>query len=368
MLETKIGPPPSKLTIYFEFIKIIFFVYCFLLSIDLMGIGFKSTGAGFTAALMHATASPFIGLIIGIVVTSIIQSSSTTTSIIVAMVGSGTLSIQNAIPMVMGANIGTTVTNTIVSFGYVGRKVEFERAFRASIVHDMFNIYATLILFPLEMYTGILRKSAVLLTEVFAGVGGFQLISPLKIFLNPSASLIARLISNHIVLIIFSLVFLFFSLAEIVKNLHGIVMMKVERILNQYLFRNAFVSMMFGLILTAIIQSSSITTSMIVPIAGAGVLTIEQIFPYTLGANVGTTVTAILAALALGIETSMTIAFVHMLFNIFGIIIIYPIKIVPIGTAKTIARFAAKSKKHFLIFLIIYIVLHTVPIVFTFLK
>jgi sodium-dependent phosphate cotransporter len=107
---------------------------------------------------------------------------------------------------------------------------------------------------------------------------------------------------------------------------------------------------------------------MIVPIAGAGILTIEQIFPYTLGANVGTTITAILAALTFGQEAAMAVAFAHLLFNVFGICIIYPIRFVPIWIARTIAHFVAKSKKHFLAFLIIYIILHTVPIIFAILS
>ena len=115
---------------------------------------------------------------------------------------------------------------------------------------------------------------------------------------------------------------------------------------------------------TALIQSSSITTSMLVPLVGAGLLTIEQIFPYTLGANIGTTITAVLAALSLGTEAAMIIALCHFVFNVFGICIIFPIKFVPIWISKTIASFASKSKKHFLIFLFFYILLHIVPIVF----
>jgi len=115
---------------------------------------------------------------------------------------------------------------------------------------------------------------------------------------------------------------------------------------------------------TALVQSSSITTSMIIPLAGAGVLTIEQIFPYTLGANVGTTITAILAALSMGIEAGMTIALCHFTFNIYCILFIYPLKYIPIKSAKTIAAFASKSKKHFILFLVIYILFHIIPIVF----
>jgi sodium-dependent phosphate cotransporter len=302
--------------------------------------------------------------VIGIVITSIIQSSSTTTSIVVAMVAGGTLLLQNAIPIVMGANIGTTVTNTIVSFCYVNRKTEFERAFGGAIIHDIFNISATLFLFPIELYTGILFRSSQLLTKVFEGAGGFKFVSPLKIILEPVALPIAGFIGNHYVLLIIALILLFFSMKKIVENMRGIVMEKIEVFLNRYFFRNAFISLCLGMIFTALVQSSSITTSIIVPLVGAGMLSIEQVFPYTLGANIGTTITAILAALTFGIEASMAVAFSHLLFNVFGIIIIYPIRVIPISIAKIIARFVSKSKKHFLIFLVIYILLHILPIVF----
>ncbi|MFC1540946.1 Na/Pi symporter [Candidatus Latescibacterota bacterium] len=351
------------LIILFEFAKVIFFVYFFLVSIDLMGVAFKSSGEGLKT-LMQATTNPFIGLAAGIVTTSIIQSSSTTTSIIVALVGSGALPLESAIPMVMGANIGTTVTCTIVSFGYIGRKAEFERSFSASIVHDIFNVSATLILFPLELSTHIIYKTSLLLVKIFENFGGFEFTSPFKIIIRPVSGPLAAAIDNYYVLLVVALILLFFSLSKIVTNMKGIVIDKIERILNQYLFRNVLISMLFGMCFTALIQSSSITTSLLVPLVGAGLLTIEQIFPYMLGANIGTTITAVLAALSFGTEAAMIIATCHFVFNIFGITIIYPIKKIPIFIAKSIASFAAQSKKNFLIFLFFYILLHLVPIVF----
>ena len=187
---------PGKLLLAFEFIKVLFFVYCFLVSIDLMGIAFKSSGERFTATLMRATSNPFIGLIIGIVFTSLIQSSSTTTSIVVTMVAAGTIDLRNAIPMVMGANIGTTVTCTIVSFGYVGRKIEFQRSFGASVVHDMFNILATMTLFPIENYYHIIERSARILISGFSGIGGFKFVSPLKILISPVSGFVHGFITS----------------------------------------------------------------------------------------------------------------------------------------------------------------------------
>ncbi|HUT62946.1 MAG TPA: Na/Pi symporter, partial [Anaerolineae bacterium] len=171
-----------------------------------MGSAFKLSGEGFAETLLRTTSNPFMGLFIGLFVTSIIQSSSTTTSIIVTIVGSGILSIENAIPMIMGANIGTTVTNTIISFGCLNRKTDFERAFGGAIIHDVFNIYATCILFPLELYTGLLYRSALFMEKIFEGMGGFIIVSPLKIIIQPISEPIANFINNSLILLILALV------------------------------------------------------------------------------------------------------------------------------------------------------------------
>ncbi|MFC1538973.1 Na/Pi symporter [Candidatus Latescibacterota bacterium] len=364
MLKVKFWKNTNSLSLAFEFTKVLFFVYGFLLSIDLMATAFKASGEGFAESIMQTTSNPFISLIIGIVVTSVIQSSSTTTSIIVAMVGAGTISLKFAIPMIMGANIGTTVTCTIVSFGYLGRKEEFERAFSAAIVNDVFKIFLTTILFPLEIYTGIIYKSANAGANIFTGMGGMQLVNPLKMIVKPVSHLIAGIVGNPIILIIVALIMLFYSMSKIVSNMKGIVFEKIEKVLNNYLFRNVIISVLFGLVITALVQSSSITTSMVIPLVGAGLLTIEQTFPYTLGADVGTTITAFLAAMTFGIESAIAVAFAHLLFNVIGISIFFPLRWIPIRTAKIIGRFAAHSKRQFIIFILIYISLHFVPIVF----
>ena len=356
-------PIPHSFIVAFEFAKVIFFVYCFLLSIDLMGAAFKAS-KGYAQSLIQTTANPVISLLIGIVATSVIQSSSTTTSIVVAMVAAELISVQNAIPIIMGANIGTTVTNTIVSFGYVGRKQEFERSFGASIVHDVFNIFAVVLLLPLEMRFNVIFKCATYLERIFEGMGGLKFASPLAYIVDPVTDPIAGFVDNHWVLLIIAFAGLFFSLTRIVINMKGIVMEKIEAVLNRYLFKNVLISMVFGIFFTAIVQSSSITTSIIIPLVGAGVLTVEQIFPYTLGANIGTTITAMLAAMSLASPAAITIALCHFIFNVFGIVLLYPVKVLPIRTAKIIASYVSRSKKHFIIFLVVYILLHILPIVF----
>jgi len=347
-----------------KIILLVAILYLFIFSIQLMGSSFKLLGTGFAEALIQTTANPVIGLLIGILATSIIQSSSTTTSITVGLVAGGVLTLQGAIPIIMGANIGTTITNTIVSIGHVGRKQEFQRAFAAGTVHDFFNILAVIVLFPLEMGTHILEKSATVLAGAFVGIGGIKFLSPLKAITSPLINLVKGWIHSPVALIIIALALLFFTLVQLVKIMRSLMLSKIEIFLDKYLFKNDFTALLLGLSVTAVVQSSSITTSIIVPLVGAGILTVRKIFPYTLGANIGTTVTAMLASFATLNPVAITVAFTHLLFNIFGIVIIYPLKKLPIWMAETFARITAKNRRNTVVFLIIYFLLHIVPLAY----
>jgi sodium-dependent phosphate cotransporter len=305
----------------------------------------KLFGEGFAETLISSTSNPIVGLFIGILSTSIIQSSSSTTSIVVGMVAGGALNISNAIPIVMGANIGTSVTNILVSLVHLNRSYEFRRSFAASMVHDFFNVLAVISLFPLQYYFNFLGKFATTLENLFSNVGGLTFLNPIKTATQPLIKFLVHLIGNYPwILLIISLILLFFSLKQIVGALRILVVQRAEAWFDKILFKNAFRSFVVGLILTMMAQSSSITTSLVVPMAGAGVLTLVQIFPYTLGANIGTTITAILAALVTGNPNAIIVAFAHMLFNISGIIIWWPLKKVPIFMAEKLSEYAIKNK------------------------
>jgi sodium-dependent phosphate cotransporter len=283
---------------------------------------------------------------------------------VVSLVAAGSLTLRNAIPIVMGANIGTTVTNTIVSMGHVTRKPEFERAFAAATVHDFFNIFAVLAIFPLEMIFGILEKSSSVLSRAFVGMGGVTLASPLKMATEPIVSWIKTLSPHPVALLLLALALLFFSLRRIVIFMRGMVSGKMSLLLDEYLFRNDLFAFALGLGFTSIVQSSSVTTSIVVPLVGAGLVSVQRIFPYTLGANMGTTVTAILASLATSSPVAVTVAFAHLLFNIAGILIFYPLRSLPIRCSMVFARAAARSKKNLILFLVVYFLLHFIPLTF----
>ncbi|MCU0643445.1 MAG: Na/Pi symporter [bacterium] len=333
-------------------LALFFLVYLFLLSITLMGSAFKFFGQDFANRLIATTSNPLVGLVIGILSTSIVQSSSTTTSIVVGLVGAGALSIANAIPIIMGANVGTSVTNLLVSLGHISQKAEFRRAFGAAVVHDLFNLIAVLILFPIQCFTNLLGQFSQFFANAFQSIGGLHVISPIKIVTSPVIKIIEKLTGRSgIIELIISLVLLFIALRYLVKVLKLLFIGKMEVFFDKVIFKNALTSLLFGLILTALIQSSSITTSFVVPLVGAGILTLEQIFPYTLGANIGTTVTAMLASLATGNISAITVAFAHFSFNIIGVALIFPVRFIPISLAKWMADLSIKSKIYPLIYI-----------------
>ncbi len=329
----------------FQTIQLIFFLYLFLVSIALMGASFKMFGKEFAETLISTTSNPFVGLFIGILATSLIQSSSSTTSLVVGMVGGGVLTSANAIPIIMGANIGTSVTNTLVALAHVNRSVEFKRSFAASTVHDFFNILAVLVIFPLQYFFNILGIVANYLGTAFQNIGGFTFFNPLKASTKPVAKWIISMLGDlPWVALIIAILLLFLALKQIVVVLKVLVVQKAERWFDKVLFKNALTAFVVGLLLTVLAQSSSITTSLIIPLAGAGLLTLKQIFPYTLGANIGTTITAMLAALVTANVSAIVVSFAHLFFNIFGIVLLWPFKFIPMKLAEILASKAVRNK------------------------
>jgi len=153
---------------------------------------------------------------------------------------------------------------------------------------------------------------------------------------------------------IFSIIGMFIALAFLIKTIRSLVVNKIELIIDKYLFKNDAMGLSWGIIMTFIVQSSSVTTSLIVPLAGAGIVKLRKIFPYTMGANIGTTGTALLAALATGNPVAVTASFAHLVFNIFGILVFYPLKFIPLRLAEKTSSYVAESKKNLIIFLACY--------------
>ncbi|MAG54717.1 MAG: sodium dependent phosphate transporter [Planctomycetes bacterium] len=346
-------------------------LYLFLVAIQMLGGTFKDLGSDQAKLLIGQISNPFAALAVGVLATVLVQSSSVTTSTIVSAV-SGLMATQTDpgtdpadlqafispfVPMIMGANIGTTITNTLVSMGHVTRSNEFQRAFAGATMHDFFNLLSVAVLLPIEILTGVLSKIAVFLVHSLHLGGGVEFKSPIKTAVKFGYQQIKTAVEGLTglgkgdpvfvgLMVLLAVVVIFTCLVYITKNMKAVMAGRLERAINRVLERSGLLGIFIGILLTVSVQSSSITTSLLVPMFGAGLLTLENGFPICLGANIGTTVTALLAAVA-GNHAGLAIAFVHLLFNIGGIVVFYPIPAVrriPIRFGERLAAKASQSK------------------------
>ncbi len=347
--------------------SVVVLLYLLLTAISLLSIGAQSFLGNQARSLFEVATHPILGLptlglpilglLVGTVATALLQSSSAVTSIIVGLVAGG-LPMAIAIPMVMGANIGTTVTNLIVSLGHMRHSEEFRRAFAAAIVHDLFNLSNVAIFLPLELAFGLLSQIGLLGARMFVGRGGVSmgqvniikaatepLVAGLQAALAPLPSPI-----NHISLMLIGITIVIGTLFRLSRLLHTLMVGRAKEWLLTMLGRGSLAGIASGAAVTALVQSSSTTTSLMVPLAGAGIVSLHEIYPFILGANIGTCMTALLAAMAVpaaGAVPALQIAIVHFAFNGLGVMVIYGIPILrplPIWIADAIATWVVSRR------------------------
>lgn len=398
------------LILLFKISIILFFLYAFICSLSFLADGFRLV-AGKQAGEVFRNSEIFnnavAGMLVGVLVTVLVQSSSTSTSIVITMVAAELLTVKQAIPLIMGANIGTSVTSTIVAMGQIGNVEDFQRAFAAATVHDMFNFLSVLVILPLEMMTGILYHISKAIIDASPGLeSGEKPPDFLKKLTKPFTSQVIKLdkklmskiaaaettedynelkdkpILKYLfdatpedlsdgaagaIVLISALAILCISLFIIVATLKSILKGRIAVWLHASVngdfpdlkcggitiplgWLTGYVAMGVGLLVTIGVQSSSITTSALTPLVGVGVIKIERMYPTVLGANIGTCVTGVLAALAASaskLYLTLQVAYAHLFFNIIGIFIwyvIWPMRRIPIGAAKFMGRTTAKYR------------------------
>jgi len=333
------------------------FLYVFLAGVKSLERGISSLGSDFVDQVFSSVANPLAGLAAGVLATVLVQSSSVSTATIVGLVGSGVLPVEAAVPMVMGANIGTTVTNTLASLGHVRQSAYFERALAAATVHDYFNLLTVAVLLPLEIAFGLISRIAQGLESVFDGLlpavdtGG----SPIKDAIAAPVGWLEGAIESlgltagmGAILLVIGIAAIFLALWMITRQMKAVMSGRIENAINGILAKGAGAGALFaGFLMTVAVQSSSITTSILVPLVAAGVLSLPNAFPVTLGANLGTTVTALLASVAADSSDAVVIAMAHLTFNALGILIFYPwqpLRRIPLRLAALTAGAAVRRK------------------------
>ncbi|GAB6261509.1 Na/Pi symporter [Photobacterium sp. CCB-ST2H9] len=336
--------------------NLVFMLYLLLVAVSMVSSGFKWSVGEQAKTLFEFASHPIAGLMIGLVATSLIQSSSTVTSIIVGLVAGG-LPVETAIPMIMGANIGTTMTNTLVSLGHARCKEEFQRAFSAATVHDFFNLLAVLIFLPLEMMFGLLEKVSAWLVSPLMSTGdmsmkGLNFIKPLTkpVVHAVQAPLESLGTMGGIVMIALGIALIFLAITVMGKLMRSLMVGRAREILKSAIGRGPVHGIVSGTVVTVLVQSSSTTTSLMVPLVGTGVLKVRDVYPFTLGANIGTCITALLAATAISGDHAvfaLQIALVHLSFNVMATLLIFGLPFLrelPLKCAFFLGEMAVKSK------------------------
>ncbi|MEY5048784.1 MAG: hypothetical protein RLZZ175_2143 [Bacteroidota bacterium] len=366
--EIKLDNESKQFHIGTQIILFILILILFLFSLEMMSASALKINFFLNENVKYAINNPFIALVIGLLITAIFQSSSTTTTISVVMVASGIISLKAAIPIVMGANIGTTITAIITTISHINGKKEFKKATSAAMLHHLFNLFTACILFPVEYYTSAFSNLAQYIGEkVSYFIDGIEPQTGLK-FYSKGYAILETIIPNGLVLFILSLLLLFISIKLFNQLMKNSLIGDSQKIITHYIFGGALRSFSWGLFSTSLIHSSAVTTSFIVPIVATDKISLKKAFPFIVGANIGTTFTAIVAALTKSPE-AMSIAMAHFLFNLCGMLLFLPIPKVRdyiIEIVKKIGEIARDYKV--LVIIYVFLIFFVIPFILIYLN
>ena len=262
----------------------------FIYGMKLMGDGLENAaGEGLKKILEKVTKNPIIAVTVGAVVTMVIQSSSATTVMVVGFVNAGLMNLAQAAGIIMGANIGTTITAQLV-------------AFKLDEIAPVF---------------------------VFVGAMMVMFVKGKK----------RREIGN----IILGFGILFVGMGTMSAAMKPLTTLPMFQDILTTVGQHWYLGVIAGALITAVLQSSSATTGILVALATAGALNIDQALPIIMGCNIGTCITAMLATVGTN-KTAHRAAMLHLIFNVVGTIIFLPI-IIPGFLGDFVSYFTGDVKR-----------------------
>ncbi|KAK8780638.1 hypothetical protein V5799_018022 [Amblyomma americanum] len=333
--------------------------YLFLVSLDLMSSAFKlfagqqSLSRGPKSDVIR---NPVVGIMTGLLVTVLVQSSSSSTSITITLVGSQLLSVKQAIPIVMGANLGSSVTSSVAALSQVTRRDELRRAFAVATAHCLFNWLTLVVLLPFEVTFAFLESSSRMAVEALDRKHRLHRYNHLRALTRPLTSFIvqnalARLQlgdqASGLVLLFLSLLLMLGCLSLLARTLSPAVRLQVALSRMPQGLLEGYACFCLGLVATLVMQSSTALSSalaLLAASAGDHVAGMQRVYPVLVGANIGTTSTGLLAALA-GDPTpdTLQLALCHSFFNVYGALLFYPVPFMrfPVPLAQLLAATAA---------------------------
>jgi sodium-dependent phosphate cotransporter len=361
-----------------------FGIFLFISSLEGVKSGFKIVFAEWQKGILGmitANTAPMTGLAIGVLSTALVQSSSAVVAATMVsmsgMVVSGlplAAAMRFGVPMVLGANIGTTVTNTIVIFG-VRRGMtmnEFGDTIPGVIVDDVYEFLTIALFFILEMTTGFISNTTLRIGEYLTSSLGLE--TALAAFdktiidiiikeplVKPLRNLVVEISGQRIggvVLFVFWFLVIIFSMGLITKGLENLIQTDWENKIKAA-FNSPTRSFFTGFSITWLVGSSSIGTSLIVPFLATKVVDLKKAYPYLCGCNMGTTVdlSQIYGYIAGGMVGVM-LGSAHVMLNVIALLLwlVSPLRFVPVRIAERIGK-AIQTNENAAISLVIWVVI-----------
>ncbi|GAB3694233.1 Na/Pi symporter [Corynebacterium nasicanis] len=348
----------STLGAFVRWMGVVGAILMMFVAVYLLLDGAYALGSPAVGRLFDFATNPVIGLLIGIMATAAIQSSTAVTALTVMAVGTGGVSVAVAVPIILGANIGTTITPMIVSFSYLGHRRSFRRAFASASLHTWFNAIFVFLAFLLEMLFHPLTRFANLVSVSVVGEGasgtGRELASIFAPLIDAlgTQGLLGSLLSPHaaaVASILVGTLLVLGAIRVLNSQLSVLTAATTRTLLERSSGASDALGVLSGAMVTMAVNASSVTISSLLPFAVTRSLKMREALAVTLGANVGTTLMSLLAALAvpgpLG-ALAVQAALVHVSFNVVStllVIVLPPLRRWIIRLAEFSGRVAARG-------------------------
>jgi sodium-dependent phosphate cotransporter len=267
--------------------------------------------------------------------------------------------------------MGTTFTAFLVALSHISSKKEFRRGMAAALIHVLFNIFAAILFFPLEIFGGVLSGLSQLCTAGLQKALGGQAVwlgNGIRSLVSPISSQLVSGTSGSWLWVLIGLGMLFGCILLFRTVLRILWMGDYARKLNDTFFAKKWQALGWGAGLTAFIHSSTVTTSLVVPLTAQGAIHVRKLVPFIVGANIGTTLTALIASAGRS-DVGVSLAFSHLLFNLLFGTVIFFVPQASLGlvlAARWMAKLFATRRSMALLFLILFY--FAVPLVVIYFK
>lgn len=367
-------------------------IFFFIASLEGVKNGFKLIFVEWQVNILNMVTSDtaaITGLALGMLSTALVQSSSaviaTTMVSMSGMVAGGlplSAAIKFGVPMILGANIGTTVTNTIVAFGIErGMTIEeFKETIPGVIVDDVYEALTITIFFALELSFGFISNMVLILGDFYTNV--LQLEDFFAKFENsiidiiieepiivPMKNVLVRIIgprAGGIILFIFWFIVIILSMNMITKGLEKVIELQWEERVKAA-FDNPIRGFFTGFTVTFLVGSSSIGSSLVIPFLATKVVDLKKAYPYLVGCNLATTVdlSQIYGYMAGGV-TGMVLGSAHVMLNLMAVTLwlISPLRFVPVMVSEWLgAKITQNKNVAFALLMWVVVVFFIVPII-----